>query len=83
MSMSRRRLPTWTGDALHLKMPRPEHMAKSYAEHVELFDLVERGEAASAVDLLEHHIRYKGESFWPVPETTPKSRWAKIWALSE
>jgi hypothetical protein len=22
MSMSRRRLPTWTGDALHLKMPR-------------------------------------------------------------
>ena len=63
MSMSRRRLPTWTGDALHLKMPHPEHMAKPYAEHVELFDLVERGEAASAVDLLEHHIRYKGKSF--------------------
>ena len=58
-------------------------MAKSYAERVELFDLVQRGAAASAVDLLEHHIRYKGESFWPVPETTPKSGWAKIWALSE
>ena len=27
--------------------------------------------------------RYKGESFWPVPETTPKSRWANIGALSE
>jgi DNA-binding GntR family transcriptional regulator len=62
---------------------QPEHMAKSYAEHVELLDLIEGGKVASAVDLLERHIRYKGESFWPVPETAPKSRWAKIWALSE
>jgi hypothetical protein len=56
-------------------------MAKPYAG--ELFDLVNFGAAASAVDLLEHHIPYKGESFWPVREATPKSRWAKIWALSE
>jgi DNA-binding GntR family transcriptional regulator len=62
---------------------QPEHMAKSYAEHVELLDLVERGEVAAAVGLLERHIRYKGESFWPVPDPTPKSRWEKIWELSE
>jgi DNA-binding GntR family transcriptional regulator len=60
-----------------------EHMAKSYGEHVELLDLVERGNVAAAVDLLERHIRYKGESFWPVPDIVPKSRWEKIWELSE
>ena len=62
---------------------QPEHMAKSYAGRVELFDLVQRGAAASAVDLLEHHIRYKGESFWPVPETTPKFPLGKDLALVE
>jgi DNA-binding GntR family transcriptional regulator len=62
---------------------QPEHMAKSYAEHVDLLDLVERNRIAAAVDLLERHIRNKGESFWPEPDQSPKSRWEKIWELSE
>jgi DNA-binding GntR family transcriptional regulator len=61
----------------------PEHMAKSYEQHVELLTLVERGEVDAAVDLLERHIRYKGESFWSVPDTLPKSRWERILELSE
>ena len=50
---------------------QPEHMAKSDAERVELFDRVERGEAASALDLLEHHIRYKANRSGGA-EATPK-----------
>jgi DNA-binding GntR family transcriptional regulator len=61
---------------------QPEHMAKSCAQHVELLALVERAEVGMAVDLLERHIRYKGESFWVVPNTTPKSRWERISELS-
>jgi DNA-binding GntR family transcriptional regulator len=61
---------------------QPEHMAKSYDQHVELLALVERAEVGLAVDLLEHHIRFKGESFWVVPNTTPKSRWERISELS-
>ena len=62
---------------------QPEHMAKSYAEHVELLALLERAEVGLAVDLLERHIRYKGESFWSVPDTARKSRWERILELSE
>jgi DNA-binding GntR family transcriptional regulator len=61
----------------------PEHMAKSYDQHVELLALVERSEFDAAVDLLERHIRHKGESFWTVPEAMPKSRWERILELSE
>jgi DNA-binding GntR family transcriptional regulator len=62
---------------------QPEHMAKSYTEHVELLALLERAEVGLAVDLLERHIRYKGESFWSVPDTARKSRWERILELSE
>ena len=61
---------------------QPEHMAKSYDQHVQLLALVERGDVGPALDLLEHHIRYKGESFWTVPASAPKSRWEKISELS-
>jgi DNA-binding GntR family transcriptional regulator len=61
----------------------PEHMAKSYDQHVELLALVERSKVEAAVDLLERHIRHKGESFWTVPDAQPKSRWERILALSE
>jgi DNA-binding GntR family transcriptional regulator len=61
----------------------PEHMAKSYEQHVELLALVERSDVEAAVALLERHIRHKGESFWNVPDTLPKSRWERILALSE
>jgi DNA-binding GntR family transcriptional regulator len=61
----------------------PEHMAKSYEQHVELLALVERLEVEAAVALLERHIRHKGESFWNVPDNLPKSRWERILALSE
>jgi DNA-binding GntR family transcriptional regulator len=61
----------------------PEHMAKSYDQHVELLALVERSEFDAAVDLLEQHIRHKGESFWNVPDAMPKSRWERILELSE
>lgn len=62
---------------------QPQHMAQSFSQHVELLDLVERNEAGLAADLLERHIRYKGESFWAVPETIPKSRWEKISELAQ
>ena len=42
-----------------------------------------RYKAKVSLDLLERHIRYKGESFWNVPETQPQSRWERILALSE
>ena len=61
----------------------PEHMAKSYDQHLELLALIERSDLEAALDLLERHIRHKGESFWSVPDTAPKSRWERILALSE
>jgi DNA-binding GntR family transcriptional regulator len=61
----------------------PEHMAKSYDQHLELLTLIERSDLEAALDLLERHIRHKGESFWSVPDTAPKSRWERILALSE
>jgi len=62
---------------------QPEHMTRSFAEHVELLALVERNDIAPAVALLERHIRFKGESFWAVPEKLPKSRWERISELAE
>ena len=61
----------------------PEHMAKSYDQHLELLALIERSDLEAALDLLERHIRHKGESFWSVPDAAPKSRWERILALSE
>ena len=61
----------------------PEHMAKSYEQHVEMLALVERSDVEAALALLEHHIRDKGESFWDVPDSLPKSRWERILELSE
>lgn len=43
----------------------PEHMAKSFAEHRDLIGYLERSEIENAAHALEHHIRYKGASFWP------------------
>lgn len=60
---------------------RPEHMRRSYGEHARLLDLVERDQLHEALQLLEHHIRYKGESFWDAP-ALPKTRWEKISELS-
>ena len=62
---------------------QPEHMAKSYKEHAEMLDLVTRNKVDAAVDLLQRHIRDKGESFWASPATLPKSRWERISELSE
>jgi DNA-binding GntR family transcriptional regulator len=45
-----------------------EHMKHSYKEHVELLGLVERGLDASAKELLDRHIRHKGDSFWAAME---------------
>jgi hypothetical protein len=43
----------------------------------------DRAVGPAALDLLERHICHKGESFWSVPDTAPKSRWERILALSE
>lgn len=56
----------------------PEHMAKSWREHVDLLRLVTAGDVDGAAALLDQHIRYKGASFWSVPENAPKSRWDKL-----
>ena len=62
---------------------RPDHMEKSYREHSELLDLVARNETELALELLERHIRDKGESFWAAREPAPKSRWQRISELAE
>jgi DNA-binding GntR family transcriptional regulator len=61
----------------------PEHMRRSFGEHVELLGLVGKGDIAAAAKLLERHIRFKGESFWAVPEKKSKSRWERIAELAE
>lgn len=50
---------------------QPDHMAHSYRQHQELLGLVEGGDTDAALDLLERHIRFKGESFWAVPDSGP------------
>ena len=62
---------------------QPEHMVRSFAEHVALLDLIERNETDRAAEILERHIRFKGESFWAMPETAKKTRWEKISELAE
>lgn len=62
---------------------RPEHMVRSFAEHVALLDLIERNDIDHAAEVLERHIRFKGESFWAVPEAVTKTRWQKISELAE
>ena len=62
---------------------RPDHMARSCGEHSELLDLLIHDKTEAAVDLLERHIRDKGESFWSAREAPPKSRWERISELAE
>ena len=61
----------------------PEHMRRSFGEHVELLGLVSKNDVDAAAKLLERHIRFKGESFWAVPEKKSKSRWERISELAE
>jgi DNA-binding GntR family transcriptional regulator len=62
---------------------QPAHMAESYDQHLELLAHLKRGDIDKVADLLERHIRFKGESFWSVPETAPKSRWERMSEVSE
>ena len=41
-----------------------EHMRRSLGEHQELLKLLEADEIDRAVELLDRHIRFKGEAFW-------------------
>lgn len=61
----------------------PEHMARSYGEHVKLLELAEAGETEAAVALLDRHIRHKGASFWSVPKMAPKRRPRRLTELAE
>jgi DNA-binding GntR family transcriptional regulator len=45
-----------------------EHMEYSYAQHAELLQLVEEKRDQAAIELLDRHIRHKGESFWKAAE---------------
>ncbi|MEO1020543.1 MAG: GntR family transcriptional regulator [Pseudomonadota bacterium] len=56
----------------------PEHMEKSYSEHMELFELLRNGDRVRLKKLLIKHICKKGRSFWSVPETVQPSRWERI-----
>ena len=40
------------------------HIAQSLGEHIELLQFVEDDRTNSATELLDHHIRFKGETFW-------------------
>ena len=42
----------------------PEHMKYSFSEHENLLRLLEEDKVNSAVELMDHHIRFKGETFW-------------------
>lgn len=42
----------------------PAHMKYSFSEHENLLRLLEEDKVNSAVELLDHHIRFKGETFW-------------------
>lgn len=42
----------------------PDHMKKSYGEHEDLLRLLEEDKPNSLTELLDHHIRFKGEGFW-------------------
>ena len=42
----------------------PDHMAKSYREHIELVDCVEKGDLAKALSILKLHIGRKEGSYW-------------------
>lgn len=42
----------------------PEHMSKSYAEHLQLLDTVENREIESALKILRLHIDRKEGSYW-------------------
>jgi DNA-binding GntR family transcriptional regulator len=42
----------------------PAHMKHSYKEHEDLLRLIEENKVNSALELLDHHIRFKGETFW-------------------
>ena len=67
----------------HRQGSQPQHMEKSYREHADLLELVERNEVEAAMQLLERHICQKGESFWAASRTVPKSRWQRISELAE
>jgi DNA-binding GntR family transcriptional regulator len=67
----------------HRQGSQPEHMEKSFREHVELLELVERDDLERAITLLERHICEKGESFWAASRTIPKSRWQRISELAD
>jgi DNA-binding GntR family transcriptional regulator len=42
----------------------PDHMAKSYREHIELLQCVENGDVSKALDVLKLHIDRKEGSYW-------------------
>lgn len=59
----------------------PEHMAKSFGEHADMVRLVEAGQVDPVAHLLEHHIRYKGASFWPAAARVTRPLRERIAAL--
>ncbi len=59
----------------------PEHMKKSFAEHVALTEAIAAGDVSRAADMLDQHIRHKGASFWTIPEKTPETRWERMQKL--
>ncbi len=42
----------------------PDHLQKGYAEHLQLAELVAKGDLARALDVLDAHIARKEGSFW-------------------
>lgn len=44
----------------------PDHMTKSYYEHISMTEAVERGDVAEALEILRLHIDRKEGSYWEV-----------------
>ena len=61
----------------------PEHMAKSYEQHVELLALIERAEVGSSGRSARAPYSPQGQIVLERAGEAPKSRWERILELSE
>jgi len=60
----------------------PEHMKKSFTEHLELSNAIANDDVEGAAEILDRHIRHKGASFWTVPEKIRETRRERMQKLA-
>lgn len=50
---------------------RPDHMAKSYREHLDIVDLIQKRDLPGALNVLQYHVDRKDGSYWSEAITSP------------